>query len=142
MAQDPFDDVHRDAPDPEEAQDMVNPESIEVVSHVLEPPFPPAIPVFAHLVPVVGWKTPVLAFDREIVRRRARLLVHVVKAGLHPGVAAIAINADGDIPFHHHTVLMGIVDRVPELEMQVVLDKILKEDRVVMRSCPGLCTPG
>jgi hypothetical protein len=56
----------------------------------------------------------------------------MVKPGLHPGVAAIAINADGDIPFHHHAVLMGIVDRVPELEMQVVLDKILKEDSVVM----------
>src|ERR1700722_12740608 len=94
MPQNAFHNVHRNAPDPEKTKDMVDPEPIKIVAHLSKTSLPPLIAVFAHLFPVIGRETPILPFDRKIVRWRPRLQVHMIKLGLHPGIAAVAKNAD------------------------------------------------
>src|SRR6202000_212978 len=53
----------------------------------------------------------------------------------HPGVTTISKNADRDIAFEDHAVLMGIIHGFPELQVQMELDKVLKSDRSIM-TCP------
>src|ERR1700737_1380605 len=89
MPQDAFHDVHRNTPYPEKTKDMVDPEAIKIIAHLCKTTLPPLISIFAHLLPVIGRKTPVLPLYREIVRRRARLQVHMIKPGLNPGIAAV-----------------------------------------------------
>ena len=62
-----------DLPDAEEAQDVVDAESVEVLGHGAQAGLPPGIAVLGHRIPVVGREAPVLAVFREGVRRCAGL---------------------------------------------------------------------
>ena len=133
MTQDAFDHIHRDTPDPEKAQDMIDPECVEIIAHVFESLFPPGIAIVSHLFPVVGRKTPILPFDGKIIGRGPRLLIHVIELRRHPGITAIAVNANRDIPLEDNSMFVRIVYRIPQLKMQMVLNEILEENSVIMQ---------
>src|SRR5450432_2111058 len=78
MSQDTLYGFHRDAPYPEKTQDMIDAKGVEIIAHLLKAPLPPGKAVFFHHFPVISRETPVLSFDRKIVRRGAGLLIHMV----------------------------------------------------------------
>src|ERR1700733_8564754 len=132
MAQDPFHHFHRDAPDTKESQDMIDAEPVEIIAHVRETALPPGVTVFLHFLPVVGRKTPVLPLDGEVVGRSAGLHIHMVKPWFHPGITAVAVDTDGDIALQDDAVLVRMIDRIAQLEVKMVLDEILQNDRIKM----------
>ena len=92
----------------EEPQHMVYTIGIEIARHILESPFPPQTSILEHLIPVVGWKAPVLPVHRESVWRCASLSVEVEIFGFGPHVTSLAVHADGDIALEDDMVLAGI----------------------------------
>src|SRR6185312_13532415 len=131
-AHDPFGFLNRYAPDPEKAKDMVYAESIKINRHLFKTILPPAIIILIHLLPVVSRKSPVLALQGEGVRRRACLLIQVKEFRRHPGIATIPVNANRNIPFDYHTVFMGVIGRIAELQVEMVLNKIMQGDLIVL----------
>ena len=91
--------IHRNLPDAEETENMVDAVSVEVFRHLAETCFPPCEAVAVHLFPVVCRETPVLTEDREVIRRCACLAVHVEELGIDPGVDACARYADWNVAF-------------------------------------------
>lgn len=61
VSQQPMDGIHRNLPNTEESENMVNTIRIEIFSHLAEPLFPPAETVERHLIPVVCGEAPVLS---------------------------------------------------------------------------------
>lgn len=59
----------RDFPDAEEAEDVVDAEGVEVLSHLRQALTPPSIIIFSHLVPIVCRESPVLSVFRELIGR-------------------------------------------------------------------------
>ena len=59
-------------PDAEEAEDVVDAESVEIARHLLQPRLPPGVVVLGHLLPVIGREAPVLTVAAEVVGRCAR----------------------------------------------------------------------
>ena len=60
--------LDRDLPYAEEAEDMVDAERVEILTHLAQAGFPPGIVVLCHLFPVVGREAPVLTVGREVIR--------------------------------------------------------------------------
>ena len=87
-----FDRVKRDAPDAEEAQNVINAKSVEVTTHLRQAPLPPIKAVLLHARPIVSGKAPILALGGEGVRRRAGLHVGVKQA---PAAARHQRRGDG-----------------------------------------------
>jgi len=96
--------VHRDFPDAEEAEDVVDAIGVEVFSHFAEALHPPCITVFFHDIPVIGGEAPVLSVHREIVGWCAGLSVQVEIMGFCPCFYAVATDADGDVAFQYDAV--------------------------------------
>ena len=82
--------IHRDLPDAEETEDMVDAVCVEVFGHLAEARFPPSEAVSVHHFPVVSREAPVLTEDREFVRRSTGLTIHIEQVGVNPGVDACA----------------------------------------------------
>ena len=114
--------VHRNFPDSEETEDMVNAVGIEVFRHFAETLHPPRIAVLFHDIPVVGGETPVLSVYGEIIGRCAGLSVQVEIVGFCPCFYAVAADADGDVTFQHNTIGTCMFGSGKQLQMQVELD--------------------
>ena len=108
LSQQAVDGVHRDFPDAEEAQNVVDAVGVEVFGHFAETLHPPGIAVLLHHVPVVGGEAPVLSVGREVVGRGTCLSVQVEVMGLLPGFDTVAADADGDVALEHHSVGTGM----------------------------------
>ena len=100
--------ISRYAPYSKKAQYMINSESIEIFTHLLKTLSPPTKSILLHFFPVVGRKTPVLAFNGKIIRRCTCLCIHIIQFGCHPGIAAIAVNTNRQIAFYYYAVFMCI----------------------------------
>ena len=124
--------VHRDLPDAEEAQHVVDAVGVEVLRHLAQTVFPPGKAVLAHLVPVVGGEAPVLAQDGEVIGGSAGLAVHVEQACVGPGVDAGARDADGDVALDGHALGVGVVADALHLLVEVVLQIVYKVDVVLV----------
>ena len=116
--------VDGNLPDAEEAENMVDAVGIEELRHVRETAHPPGTVVFEHLVPVVGGESPVLSVSGEVIRGCSCLSVQVEITGLLPGIAAIAVHADGDVTFEDDPFLPGIVVHLAHLGVQDILHEI------------------
>src|SRR5262249_44675116 len=109
VAEDALDSVDRNAPNAEEAQDVVDPESIEVATQLSEALFPPREPGLLHQRPVVGGEAPVLAFFGERVGGGTCLDVHMVELRTLPGIGAIPIDSYREISLQDHAVRMRVM---------------------------------
>ena len=123
--------VRRELPDAEESQDVVDSHRGEVPLEVRHPRAPPPVPVLAHLLPVVRGEAPVLTVRVEIVRGGARAGVHAEEVGVHPGVHARLVHADGQVALKDHAHALGVRSRRAELRVQVELDKVVQSDGIV-----------
>ncbi len=120
----PHDPVHvlqRNLPDPEKPKDVVNPVGIEVAGKLREARPPPCIAVQLHRLPIVSRESPVLAFHRESIRRRARLHPHLEQMWSHPRIDRIPVHADRQIAFQRHPQRVHVIHRAPQLPVQFVL---------------------
>ena len=100
---------------------MVYAVGVEVLLHLAETAHPPRAAVGQHLVPVVGGESPVLSVGREGIGRSTGLPVEVEVAGLHPGLHAVARDADGDVTFQYHAMRARIRMSSTHLTVEVVL---------------------
>ena len=82
--------------------------------------------------PVVSWKPPILSLRGERVGRRASLHVRVEKFRRLPHVRTVPMHADGDVAFYHEAALMRVRRRAAQLQMQVILNEIVKGNFVVI----------
>src|SRR5690348_9285815 len=98
-SQNPFHGIDRNAPNPKKAQYMIEPEGIEIIAHLPQPPLPPGETGFGHFRPVVRREAPVLAFFSERIRRRSGLQFHLIELGLLPGIHSVTKNADRNVSF-------------------------------------------
>src|SRR5205809_5825896 len=100
---------------------MIDAEGIKVSAHLAKALFPPCEAALLHQGPIVGGKTPVLAFIREWVGRRSGLRVHMIKFRSLPGIGAVPVHADGDIALKNNSLRMGVFRCFFELNVQVIL---------------------
>ena len=106
VTHDALDMLVRHLPDPEEAEDVIDPIGIEVMTELREPRTPPGVVVLLHDLPVVGGKSPVLALHGEGVRRRAGLRVHLEQMRRGPRVHRLAVDADRQVALERESMLM------------------------------------
>ena len=59
------------------AEDVINAEGVEIISHLRETAFPPREAIGRHARPIVSGEAPVLTFRRKRIRRCARLHIQV-----------------------------------------------------------------
>src|SRR5690554_2077122 len=88
--------IERYFPNTKEAQYMVDPVRVKIVGHLLEPANPPRVSLLLHRLPVIGWESPVLPVDGEIIRWCPRLCIHVKQVRGGPRVHAIPVNSYRD----------------------------------------------
>src|SRR6186713_389437 len=69
--------VYRYTPYSKKPKNMIDAESVKIVTHLLKSLVPPFKMVLLHFLPVIGWEAPILTFYCEIIRWRPRLLVHI-----------------------------------------------------------------
>ena len=113
--------MHRDVPDAEKAQHVVNSVGVEVFSHLLETSNPPSIAFLSHCLPIVGGESPVLPVLREVVRRCTCLSIQIEKMRFRPGFHTVARNADGDVTLDDDPVLPSLISDFQQLQMQQIL---------------------
>ena len=101
--------IERNFPNSEKAQNMINPVSIEILRHLAQPGFPPRISITSHDLPIIRWKSPVLAFYREIVGWRPCLTIHVKELRIDPRIDTGTTDSYGNIAFQNHSCPMGIL---------------------------------
>ena len=99
----------RNLPDAEEAQDVVDAESVEVLGHGAQAGLPPGIVVLRHLLPVIGGETPVLAVPAEEIRRSARARIQIVELRIARCVHAVASDSDGEVSLEENTLLVSVL---------------------------------
>ena len=133
IAQDAFHRILRNAPYAEETQDVINAKGVEVTSHLLESLAPPCKAVLFHARPIVRGEPPVLALHSEGVGRRAGLHIHVEQFRLLPCVGPMPGHADGNVSLENHSLLMKILRRLLQLQVQMKLDKVIQRNRVIRR---------
>ena len=131
-SQQPVNGVIRNLPNAEEAQDMVDSISIKIFSHLAETVLPPLIAVALHHLPIVGGESPILSHNREVVGRSASRAIHVEQLGIEPSVNARRADADWNVAFQHHMMLVGIVAHFAQLFIEVILNKIYIVDFVAI----------
>ena len=115
-------DSHRNLPDAEKSKNMINPERVEILTHLSEPCFPPGVAILGHLFPVVGRKTPVLAIGSESVRRCPGLRVKVEQMRKLPGVHTRAADSDRKVALDGHALRVGIFNSLLQLSVKAELD--------------------
>ena len=115
-----------DFPNPEEPQDVIDPQAIETGGHVPQTPSPPGVAVGRHLRPIIGGEAPVLAQHGEGIRRRAGLAVHMEQRGVGPSLDTVAVDTDGQIALERHAPGMARGDRLVQLQFEVELDKAME----------------
>ena len=111
----------RNLPYPEKSQHVVYPVGVEVLRHVAETLFPPAVAVFGHSVPVVCGESPVLTLCRKVVGRGSGLGIHVEELRGSPCVRAVAGDAYGNVSLQGNAQRMEVLHRIQQLPVQVVL---------------------
>src|SRR5205085_11174101 len=77
-AHDAFYRMHRYCPYTEEAEYVINTESVEIITHLTKPLAPPCKPIFLHFLPIVCGEAPVLSLHGKVVWRCAGLHIHIV----------------------------------------------------------------
>ena len=123
--------MHRDFPDAEEAQHVVNSVGVEILSHLLEAANPPLVAIFGHLVPVVGGESPVLPILREVIWWCSCLSVEIKQVRLCPCFHAVSGDADGDVALDDDTLLSGLHSHSQELLVQLIL-YIIEESHLLL----------
>src|SRR6478736_6432776 len=83
--------ICRYTPDAEKSENMINPECIEIITHLHESAMPPFKTVLRHLVPVISWESPVLTTNSKTIWRCPCLLIHMVQPRFHPCITTVAI---------------------------------------------------
>ena len=125
--------IHRDFPDAEESQNVVDAVGVKVFSHLLETFHPPFITVVLHHIPVIGGETPVLPVDREIIGWSTGLSVEVEIIRFCPGFYTVATDTDGDVPLQHYSMLAGISGGFEQLQVKIELDIEVDGDMGIVR---------
>src|SRR4051794_3773431 len=77
MSHDAFNRMPGNAPDTKEAKNMIYPECVEIITHLLKALLPPCKTILLHLLPVVCRKAPVLTSHCKIIRRCTSLHIHM-----------------------------------------------------------------
>ena len=116
--------IHRNLPDAEEAEHMVDAVNIEVFSHLAETGFPPGETVAVHLLPVVCGESPVLTEHREIIGGSAGLAIEVEQLRRYPGVDRITGDADGNVALDSHTARVSVIAGSFHLFIEVILNPV------------------
>ena len=125
----------RHLPNTEEAQDMIDAETVKIVSQLRETILPPLEMILLHRLPIIGREQPVLSIGREIIRWRTCLSVHVEIVRLCPCLNAGTAHANRKITFQHDTIATGIIRDHLELIVQHILQEIVEGD---LRPCVAL----
>src|SRR6185369_12515209 len=92
-----------------EAAEVIEPDGIETLDQMRQPPFPPGIAIGTHRRPVVQWIAPTLAGGAEVVRRHARhdrrlaLRIQQVLRGVGPDVGRVVRDEDRRVADDAHT---------------------------------------
>ena len=123
--------IDRNLPYAEEAQHMVYAVSIKKLRHVLETAHPPGTIVLQHLVPVVSGEPPVLTVYGEVIRRCTCLSVEIEVFRLHPHVAAVTVDTDGDIALQNNPFLLGIVMSLFHLRVEHILHEVVEGNLLI-----------
>ena len=126
--------MHRDFPNAEEAEHVVDAVSIKELRHILEAAGPPEAAVLQHLIPVVGRESPVLSVYGEIIRRSTRLTIQVEVLRLHPNIAAVAMHTDRNITLQDDTLRLGMLVCLLHLLVQ---DKLHEVEELHVLVCLG-----
>ncbi len=115
---------HRNLPDAEESEHVVDAVGVEILRHLAEAAHPPLTAVLHHLVPVVGGEAPVLSVFAEGIGRSACLPVEVEVARLSHHVGSVAVDADGNVALQDDAllacVLVGAVHLLVEVKLHIV----------------------
>ena len=115
---------HRNFPDAEEAQHMIDTVGIEELRHLTEATYPPLATVLQHLVPVIGWEAPVLTIGREWIGRCTSLTVEVEVLWFYPSLYTVARDTNGDITLQDDTMVAGIFMGSMHLLVEVILYEV------------------
>ena len=116
--------IHRDFPDAEEAEHMVDAIGIKELRHILEAAGPPLATVLQHLIPVVGRESPILTIHREVIWWSTRLTVQIEVLRLHPDIAAVTMYTDRNIALQDNPLRLGMFVRLLHLPVQNELHKV------------------
>ena len=119
---------YRGFPDSEESKDMVYAVCVKIVCKMGETVPPPGVVVFCHLIPVIGWESPVLAVGREEIRRSTGLLGKVEEMRVLPCLNAVSGYSNWNVTFQCHTFFVGILLCLDHLFVQVILYKKVEMD--------------
>src|SRR6266542_909967 len=99
----------RNAPDTEETKNMIYPECIKIITHLLKALLPPCKTIFTHFITVKSREAPVLSYHCKINRRGTSLHIHMKKFRMLPSISPITICADRDITFYNKAIIMCIL---------------------------------
>src|SRR5215210_984430 len=72
-----FNCIDWNAPYSKKSKNMINAESVKIITHLFKSLTPPFKMVLLHFLPVISWETPILTLHCKIIRWRSRLLIHV-----------------------------------------------------------------
>ena len=98
----------RNTPDSEKTKDMINSKSIEIITHLSKSLLPPSKSIFLHFLPIVSWKTPVLAFNCKCIWRCSCLQIHIIQRCILPCIRPISINTNGNISLYNYSFIVAI----------------------------------
>ncbi|MPM52674.1 hypothetical protein SDC9_99434 [bioreactor metagenome] len=118
--------MHRDLPNAEKAQNMIDAVSIKIIRHFTESIFPPGVALLFYRKPIVSGKSPILPEEGKIIRRRTGLRIHIEKITRCPGIYAVAIDSDRDIALQGNPFLMSILLNFAQLLVEQILYKSIK----------------
>ena len=124
-------------PDAEEAKNMVYAVGVEVVGHTGEAAVPPLAAVVEHSLPVVGGEAPVLPIYGKIIGWSTRLTVETEVAGLHPHIAALAVNADRYVALEDDATTARMVVGSRHLGMQDILHEVVVSHLAILGGAWG-----
>ena len=108
IAQQAVNGMYGNLPDAEEAEDMVDAESVEIFGHLRHAGLPPRIAVLRHVLPVIGREAPVLPRCGKGVGRRSGLPVEMEEVRILPHVGARRTDADRNIAFEDDAPLPSL----------------------------------
>ena len=107
---------------------MVDTISIEIFRHFGKTGFPPCIPVFCHLCPIIGRKSPILPRSGKIIGWSTCLRIEIEQGRSHPRISTVSTHPDRYIAFQYDAFASGIPAHTQQLFMQVILLKIVSRN--------------